>query len=137
MFNPPILKKFKKKHKFSNKGMYLKNKLILGNYGLKAIETGYLNFKQIEAARKAIIKQIKKISKVYIKIIPNLGITKKPAETRMGKGKGNIVDWVCIIKPGKILFEIKSSNLLTEKKAKEVLMLGSAKLPIKTIFKKL
>jgi large subunit ribosomal protein L16 len=137
MYNPPNIKKYKKKHKFSIKGYNLKNNLIIGNYGLKSIEKGYLNFKQIEAARKAIIKQIKKISKLYIKIIPNLGITKKPAETRMGKGKGNIIDWVCAIKPGKILFEIRILNNINENKIRDIFLLGSAKLPLKTILKKL
>jgi large subunit ribosomal protein L16 len=136
MFNPPNIKKYKKKHKFSIKGFYLNNKLKYGKFGLKAIENGFLNYKQIESARKAIIKQIKKIAKIYINLQVNLGITKKPTETRMGKGKGNIVDWVCAVKSGKILFEIKSLNILSEKKAKEVLYLGAAKLPIKTIFKK-
>lgn len=139
MFNPPNIKKFKKKHKFSIKGQNKNNNLLLGQYGLKAIENGYLTVQQIESARKAIVKQIKKIAKVYVKIKPNLGITQKPAETRMGKGKGNIVKWVCAIKQGKILFEIKPINFinkLTEQKAKEVLVLGGDKLPLKTKFKK-
>jgi len=138
MFNPPNIQVFKKKHKFSIEGLHFRNQLFVGKYGLKAIESGYLNFRQIEAARKAIIKQVKKIAKLYIKIKPNLGITKKPAEVRMGKGKGNISDWVYAVKSGKILFELKIFNeaILTEKKVREIFLLGSAKLPIKTIFKK-
>src|SRR5271156_5522842 len=101
MFNPPNISVFKKKHKFSIDGLSVKSKLILGSYGLKAIESGYINYKQIEAARKAIIKQVKKYAKLYVKVKPNLGITKKPAEVRMGKGKGNIVDLVYPVKIGK------------------------------------
>lgn len=138
MFNPPNISVFKKKHKFSIDGLVSKNKLIIGNYGLKAIENGYINYKQIEAARKAIIKQVKKYAKLYIKVKPNLGITKKPAEVRMGKGKGNISDWVYAIKRGKVLFELKiiDFSAFTEQKIKDIFLLGSAKLPIKTLFKK-
>jgi large subunit ribosomal protein L16 len=138
MFNPPNIQVLKKKHKFSISGLQFRNKLLIGNYGLKAIENGYVNFRQLEAARKAIVKQVKKIAKLYIKVKPNLGITKKPAEVRMGKGKGNISDWVYAVKPGKILLELKILNQasLTEKKVREIFLLGSAKLPIKTIFKK-
>jgi large subunit ribosomal protein L16 len=138
MFNPPNIQKFKKKHRFSIHGLFFKNKLMLGFYGLKAVEYGYLNFRQIEAARKAIIKQIKKHAKLYILIKPNLAITSKPAEVRMGKGKGNIVDWVYVVKPGKILFEVKilDHEQLSEDKIKNVFQLGSNKLPIKTKFVK-
>jgi large subunit ribosomal protein L16 len=138
MFNPPNISRLKKKHKFSIDGLSVNNKLIIGNYGLKAIESGYINHRQIEAARKAVIKQVKKYAKLYIKVKPNLGITKKPAEVRMGKGKGNVVDWVYAVKVEKILFELKIFNpsAFTEKKIKDIFLLGSAKLPIKTLFKK-
>jgi large subunit ribosomal protein L16 len=138
MFNPPNIQKFKKKYKFSISGLNKNNKLLIGDYAIKAIESGYVNSRQIEAARKAISKHVKKFAKLYIKIKPNLGITKKPAEVRMGKGKGNISDWVYAVKAGKILLElkVKDSSILTETKVKEIFLLGSAKFSIKTKFKK-
>jgi large subunit ribosomal protein L16 len=91
MFNPPQNQKYKKYHKLSIYGTeYRASKLNYGQFGLKAAEGGYITSKQIEAARKAIIKQIKKIGKLYICIYPYLGVTNKPGETRMGKGKGNV-----------------------------------------------
>jgi len=103
MFNPPKKQKYKKKHKLYIYGVEFRASLLRhGQYGLKAIEGGYISSKQIEAARKAIIKQIKKkIGKIYIRIFPDLGVTNKPAETRMGKGKGNISYWVCPVKKWK------------------------------------
>lgn len=132
MFNPPQRQKYKKLHKLYIKGLEFRGSIIKhGTYGLKAEEGGYISSKQIEAARKAIIKKIKKIGKVFIRIYPDLGVTNKPAETRMGKGKGNVAFWVSPVKRGKILFEVLGVPM---DKAKEVLLLGSAKLPIKTRF---
>jgi large subunit ribosomal protein L16 len=132
MFNPPNFQKFKKKHKLSSYGIDLRSKrLSYGQFGIKAQEGGYITSKQIEAVRKTIIKQIKKIGKLYIRIFPYLGVTNKPAETRMGKGKGNIAYWVAPVKAGKILFEISG---ISRDKAKEIFLLGAAKLPIKIKF---
>jgi large subunit ribosomal protein L16 len=132
MFNPPQKQKYKKRHKLSIYGIEFKaSKICNGEYGLKAEEGGYITSKQIEAARKAIIKQIKKVGKIFICIYPDLGVTNKPAETRMGKGKGNVSYWVAPVKRGKVIFEVSG---ISEEKAKEVLLLGSAKLPIKTRF---
>jgi len=132
MFNPPQKQKFKKRHKLTVYGIEFRaSKIRHGQFGIKAEEGGYITSKQIEAARKAIIKQIKRIGKIYIRIFPDLGVTNKPAETRMGKGKGNIAYWVAPVKRGKILFEVSG---IPQDKAKEVLILGAAKLPIKTRF---
>ena len=129
MFNPPDLK-FKKRHKISIEGIEFRaSRVCHGEYGLRAYEGGYITVKQIEAARKAIIKQIKRVGKMYIRIFPELGVTNKPAETRMGKGKGNIAFWACPVKKGKMLFEVSG---VPRDKAKEVLLLGAAKLPIRT-----
>lgn len=132
MFNPPNYQRLKKKHKLSIYGVELKAKrLSHGAFGIKTLEGGYITSRQIEAARKAIIKQIKKIGTLYIRIYPYLGVTNKPAETRMGKGKGSIAYWVSPVKAGKMLFEISG---VSRDKAKEVLLLGAAKLPVKVKF---
>jgi len=132
MFNPPNIQRLKKKHKLSSYGIELRAKRIChGTFGIKALEGGYITAKQIEAARKAIIKHVKKIGILYIRIFPYLGVTNKPAETRMGKGKGGIAYWVSPVKAGKMLFEISG---VSRDKAKEVLLLGAAKLPIKVKF---
>jgi len=132
MFNPPINLKFKKRHKFNlNVIDYRVNCLKFGQFGLRALESGYLSVNQIEATRKAIIKQIKKVGKLHIRIFPDLGITTKPAEVRMGKGKGAVSYWAAPIRVGRILFEVSGIPL---DKAKEVLTFGAAKLPVKTRF---
>src|SRR6187200_2873079 len=105
--------------------------LSFGDYGLKAMECGWITSRQIEAARIAMTRYIKRGGKVWIRLFPDKPITKKPAETRMGKGKGAPEEWVCVIRPGRILFEMEG---VTVTEAKEAMRLAAAKLPIKTRF---
>ena len=104
-------------------------KLYFGEYGLQALERDWITNRQIEAARIAITRYMKRGGKVWITIFPDKPITKKPAETRMGKGKGNPEEWVAVVKPGRIMFEIGGVD---EAVAKEALRLAQHKLPIKT-----
>lgn len=130
MKNKPNQLKYLKYQKNRNKGISLRrNSLIFGNYGLKSISSGFLNFKQIESARKTLVHNFGKNNKILIRIFPDKVITKKPLEVRMGKGKGSIHDWVSVIKPGIIIFEVKNENLETVKKA---FFCASQKLSIKT-----
>jgi len=105
--------------------------LDFGEYGLKALECGYVTAKQIEASRVAMTRFIKRGGRVWVRIFPDKPITKKPAETRMGKGKGNPEEWVSVIRPGRVLFEMGG---VTQDIADEALKLASYKLPIKTKF---
>ncbi len=102
-----------------------------GEFGLKALEPCWMNNRQIEAARVAMTRYIKRGGKIWIRIFPDKPITKKPAETRMGKGKGAPESWVAVVKPGRILFEIEG---VSEALAREALRLGANKLPLKTKF---
>jgi large subunit ribosomal protein L16 len=103
--------------------------LNFGSYGLKAVAPERLTARQIEAARRAITRHMKRAGRVWIRIFPDLPITKKPAEDRMGSGKGSPELWAARVKPGRIMFEIDG---VTDQVAREALMLGAAKLPIKT-----
>ena len=105
------------------------NTLTFGDIGLQALEPCWMTNRQIESARIAMTRHIKRGGKVWIKIFPDKSVTKKPAETRMGSGKGNPEGWVAVIRPGRILFEIAG---VTPEVAKEALRLASAKLPIAT-----
>ena len=107
------------------------NKSSFGDYGLQAIEKGWISNRQIEAARVALTRHIKRGGKVWIRIFPDRPITRKPAETRMGKGKGNPEGWVAPVKAGRILFELEGVSTPIAKRAME---LASAKLPIRTQF---
>ncbi|MGB9779939.1 50S ribosomal protein L16 [Caldanaerobacter sp.] len=109
------------------------NTLTYGEYGLQALEPGWITATQIEAARVAMTRYIKRGGKVWIKIFPDKPVTKKPAETRMGSGKGSPEFWVAVVKPGRVLFEIGG---VSEDVAKEALRLAMHKLPIKTKFLK-
>lgn len=100
-----------------------------GDFGLQALEPGWVSARQIEAARRAIVRAIRRRGKVWIRVFPDKPITQKPAETRMGKGKGNVEFWVSVVKPGRILFEVGG---LPEEIAKEALHLASYKLSVKT-----
>ena len=104
-------------------------KLYFGDYGLRAEEAHWITNRQIEAARVAITREMKRAGKIWITIFPDKPITKKPAETRMGSGKGNPEEWVAVVKPGRIMFEIAGVDEAT---AKEALRLAQHKLPIKT-----
>ncbi|MEI7817703.1 MAG: 50S ribosomal protein L16 [Desulfuromonadales bacterium] len=105
--------------------------LSFGEYGLQATECGWLDSRQIEAARIAMTRYIKRGGKIWIRIFPDKPLTAKPAETRMGKGKGSPDSWVCVIKPGMVLYEMEG---VTEEIAREALRLAAHKLPISTKF---
>jgi large subunit ribosomal protein L16 len=110
---------------------YRGSTLDFGTYGLKATECGRITSRQIEAARIALTRHVKRGGKLWIRMFPDKPITKKPAETRMGKGKGSPEYWVMVVKPGRILYEIEGVN---EETAREALRLAAHKLPIKTTF---
>jgi len=107
------------------------NEVNFGEFGLLALEAGWITNKQIEAARVAVTRQMKRGGKVWIRIFPDMPYTKKPAETRMGKGKGLPEYWVAVVKPGRVMFEVGG---VKEDVAKEALRLASQKLPIRTKF---
>ncbi len=102
-----------------------------GEYGLQAVEPCWMTSRQIEAARRAIVRYVRRGGKVWIRIFPDKPVTAKPAETRMGSGKGSVDHWVAVIKPGRVLFEIAG---VSEEAAKEAMRLAAHKLPIKTQF---
>jgi large subunit ribosomal protein L16 len=104
-----------------------------GQYGLKAMQDGWVTARQIEAARIAITRHLKRGGKVFIRVFPDKPITKKPAETRMGKGKGAPEEWVAVVKPGRVMFEVEG---VEEGLAQEAIRLAGYKLPIKTCFVK-
>ncbi|WP_298917148.1 50S ribosomal protein L16 [uncultured Algimonas sp.] len=103
--------------------------LTFGSYGLKALEPERVTARQIEATRRAITRHMKRAGRVWIRIFPDVPVTKKPTEVRMGKGKGSVEFWACKVKPGRIMFEIDG---VSDDVAREALRLGAAKLPIKT-----
>jgi large subunit ribosomal protein L16 len=105
------------------------NTLEFGDYGLQALEPCWLTARQIEAARRAIVRFVRKTGKLWIRVFPDKPITRKPAETRMGGGKGNVDQWVAVIKPGRIIFELAG---VKEEDAEEAFRLAAHKLPIKT-----
>jgi large subunit ribosomal protein L16 len=110
---------------------YRGSNLEFGDYGLKAMECGFMSARQIEAARIAITRRVKRGGKIWIRVFPDKPITKKPAETRMGKGKGNFEAWVAPIRPGKVIYEIKGVD---EEIAREAFRLAGHKLPFATKF---
>ncbi|MBP7651907.1 50S ribosomal protein L16 [Candidatus Dependentiae bacterium] len=131
----PSRSKFRKQQKGRMNGKATSgNKLVFGEYGLKAEEPAWITSRQIEAARVALTRYIKRTGKVWIRIFPDKPITKKPPETRMGKGKGAPEYWVAVVKPGRIMFEIGG---VSEAEAKEGMRLAAHKLPIHTKFVKL
>ena len=128
----PIKTKFRKAHKGRIKGVAQSGAtLAFGEYGLKAMEPERVTARQIEAARRALTRHMKRSGQVWIRIYPDVPVTKKPLEVRMGSGKGTPEYWVARVKPGRILFEIDG---VTTQVAKEALALAAAKLPIKTRF---
>ncbi len=128
----PKRTKYRKMMKGRNRG-YATNgaNLALGDFGLKAVEAGRINSRQIEAARQAYTRHMKRQAKAWIRVFPDKPFTKKPLETRMGKGKGGVEEWIMNIKPGRIIFEIAG---VSEELAKEALKIAAAKLPFKTKF---
>ena len=121
-------KQFKGRIHGSAKGNY---KLNFGSYGLKAMEPERITSRQIESARKAITRHLKRVGRLWIRIFPNIPVSKKPAEVRMGKGKGNNEYWACRVNPGRIMFEVDGVSI---EEAKKAMALASAKLPIKCKF---
>ena len=128
----PKRTKFRKQFKGRNRGLATTgNKVSFGEYGLKAVERGKITARQIEAARRAMTRHIKRGGKIWIRVFPDVPISKKPLEVRMGKGKGNVEYWVCKIQPGKMLYEMEGVN---EETARQAFRLAAAKLPFKTNF---
>ena len=129
----PKKTKFRKQMKGRMRGKaYRGGKVSFGDFGLQALEPGRITQRQIEAARMTIQRKVKRQGQLFIRIFPDKPITKKPLETRMGKGKGPVEGWVCIIKPGRMLYEIQG---VTEEQAREAFALAAHKLPLKTTFR--
>jgi len=127
----PARRKYRKEHKGRNRGLATRGAHVaFGEFGLKATERGRLTARQIEAARRAITRHIKRGGRIWIRIFPDKPISQKPAEVRMGNGKGNPEYWVAEIQPGKVLYEMDGVN---ETLAREAFALAAAKLPLKTI----
>jgi large subunit ribosomal protein L16 len=126
----PKKTKFRKVHRGRRAG-YSSGQTVVqhGDYGLKALDAGWITNRQIEAARIAMTRKIKRGGKVWINVFPDKSVTKKPAETRMGSGKGSPEGWVCVIKPGRVMFELAG---VPEPLAKEALRLAGQKLSVKT-----
>jgi len=124
--------KYRKTHRGRRKGTaQAGNTLTFGEFGLQAVESTWLTARQIEAARRAIIHYLRRGVKLWIRVFPDKPVTKKPAETRMGSGKGSLDHWVAVVKPGRMLFEISG---VKEEQAKEAMRLASHKLPIRVKF---
>ena len=122
--------KFRKQMKGRMRGYATRGATVeFGHFGLQAVEPGWVSNRQIEAARVAMTREMKRGGKLWIRVFPDKPITKKPAETRMGKGKGNPEGWVCVVKPGRVLFEVDG---IEEPLARKALALAEAKLPVKT-----
>lgn len=128
----PKKTKFRKAHKGRIHGNAKGgSSLNFGSYGMKALQPNRITARQIEAARRAITRHIKRQGRVWIRVFPDVPVTKKPVEVRMGKGKGTVEFWACRVKPGRVMFELDG---VSESLAKEAFELASAKLPIKTKF---
>jgi large subunit ribosomal protein L16 len=128
----PKRTKFRKQFKGRNRGLAQSgNRVSFGEFGLKALDRGRLTARQIEAARRAMTRHIKRGGKIWIRIFPDVPVTKKPLEVRMGKGKGNVEYWVAKVQPGTVLYEMEG---VTEDIAREAFRLAAAKLPIPTTF---
>ena len=128
----PMRTKFRKAHKGRIRGTSKAGtELNFGQYGLKALEPDRVTARQIEAARRALTRHMKRAGRVWIRVYPDVPVSKKPIEVRMGKGKGTPEFWVCRVKPGRIMFEVDGISLQL---AKEALGLAAAKLPVKTRF---
>ena len=124
--------RFRKQQKGRNRGLAtVGNKVSFGEYGLKSMQTGRITARQIEAARRAMTRYIKRGGKIWIRIFPDVPVTKKPLEVRQGKGKGNVEYWVAKVQPGRVLYEMEG---VSEDVAREAFRLAAAKLPVKTAF---
>ena len=132
MLRQPKKTKYKKSHKGRNTGLATSgNRVSFGEFGLKSTTRGRLTARQLEAARRAMTKFIKRGGKIWVRVFPDKPITKKPLEVRQGKGKGSVEYWVSEIKPGHVLYEMDG---VTEEVAREAFKLAAAKLPFNTIF---
>jgi large subunit ribosomal protein L16 len=126
----PKRTKFRKQHKGRNPGMALRgNKVSFGEFGLKCLGRGRITSRQIEAARRAMSRCVKRGGKIWIRIFPDKPITQKPLEVRQGKGKGNVEYWVALVQPGRMLYEIEG---VTKEVAEQAFRLAAAKLPVET-----
>jgi large subunit ribosomal protein L16 len=130
----PKRTKFRKQQKGRNRGLaQVGNRVSFGEYGLKATTRGFVTARQIESARRAITRFVKRGGKLWIRVFPDKPVTKKPVEVRMGKGKGNVEYWVAPIQPGRVMYEIQG---VTEEQAREAFRLAAAKLSVRTTFVK-
>jgi len=128
----PKRTKYRKQMKGRNRGLATRGQNVsFGDFGLKAVGRGRITSRQIEAARRAMSRYVKRGGKIWIRIFPDKPITQKPLEVRMGSGKGNVEYWVSLIQPGRVLYEIQG---VTEEQAREAFKLAAAKLPVKTEF---
>ncbi|HED17889.1 MAG TPA: 50S ribosomal protein L16 [Gammaproteobacteria bacterium] len=128
----PKRTKFRKQQKGRNRGLALSgNKVSFGEFALKSTTRGQLTARQIEAARRTITRKVKRGGKLWIRVFPDVPITKKPIEVRQGKGKGNVEYWVAKIQPGRVIYEIEG---VSEEMAREAFKLAAAKLPVRTTF---
>jgi large subunit ribosomal protein L16 len=130
----PKRTKFRKQQKGRNRGLaQVGNRVSFGEFGLKATTRGFVTARQIESARRAITRFVKRGGKLWIRVYPDKPVTKKPVEVRMGKGKGNVEYWVAPIQPGRVMYEIQG---VSEDQAREAFRLASAKLAVRTTFVK-
>ena len=130
----PSNRKYRKDFKGRNRGNATRgNKVDFGEYGLKALDRGRITARQLEAARRAVARHIKRGGKVFIRIFPDKPISKKPLEVRQGKGKGAVEYWVALVQPGRMMFELDG---VTEELAREAFARAAAKLPVRTLFVK-
>ena len=128
----PKRTKYRKQHKMRNTGLATRgNKVSFGEFGLKAVSRGRITARQIEAARRAMTRHVKRGGKIWIRIFPDKPITKKPLEVRQGKGKGSVEYWIAQIQPGRMLYEMEG---VSEEIAREAFKLAAAKLPVQTTF---
>ena len=128
----PKRTKFRKQQKGRNRGLaQVGNKVSFGEFGLQATSRGFLTARQIESARRAITRHVKRGGKLWIRVFPDKPVTKKPVEVRMGKGKGNVEYWVAPVQPGRVIYEIQG---VSEDVAREAFRRASAKLSVKTAF---
>ncbi|MEI8631652.1 50S ribosomal protein L16 [Vibrio sp. PP-XX7] len=127
----PKRTKFRKVHTGRNRGLAKGTEVAFGTFGLKAVGRGRLTARQIEAARRAMTRHVKRQGQIWIRVFPDKPITEKPLEVRQGKGKGNVEYWVALIQPGKVMYEMEG---VSEELAREAFALAAAKLPFKTTF---
>lgn len=128
----PKRTKFRKQQKGRNRGLaQVGNRVSFGEFGLKATTRGFITARQIEAARRAITRHVKRGGKLWIRVFPDKPVTKKPVEVRMGKGKGNVEYWVAPVQPGRVMYEIQG---VSEAEAREAFRLAAAKLAVRTTF---